>query len=483
MIKTSLIEILRTFSKEELKKFGDFVNSPYFNKKTAVTKLLEMLKAYSPEYKDENLDRKLVWKKLFPGKEFNYGVMKNLIYDLTKLVERFLEEEMFAVDEYRRGIYLLNSLGEKDLNKILESEYKAMYSKTEASLHGPDKYENLAVLKWTHYSLLDNMDKKNQENIYEIAEFTIYSFLITMFKIYNNIYADKFMHQSINYRSLPVEVLSELDFDNLIDSVKKNSEKDYKVIRIYYDMFKALRENSNPDSYYTFKKNLTESDGLLMDYERRNLFSCLCTTLTYNESIKNKPEENNDIVKIMHLNNLIIDENGSISIRDFSYGVRMAAMVKDTAFLEEFISTYTKALRPSAAENMKLYGAAYLHFARGEFGKALELVNKINIDIKSFKFELKNLQLMLFYELNDYDSLLYAMDSYKHYATGNKFVSEAVRKKIFRFVNYLNTMIMLDGKPDKVRLNHLKDKILHDTLNSKYWLLDKIENMILKLKK
>ena len=483
MLKTSLIEILRTFTKEELKKFSEFVNSPYFNKKTSVTRLLDILKEYSPEFKNENLERKLAWKKLFPDKAFNYGVMKNLIYELTKLVERFLTEEMFAEDDYKKSLYLLNSFGNRDLNKLLESEYRTIYAKTQASLHGPDKYENLAVLKWTHYSLLDNMDKKNQENIFEIAEYTIYNFLISIFKIYNNIFADKIMHRNIKYRSLPVEILSEFDFDSLIESIKKYSERDYRIIKIYYDMFRAFRQNNNPGSYFRFKKNLTENDGLLEDYERRNLFACLCTTLTYNETIKNKPEENNDIIKIMHEKNIINDDKGVISIRDYSFGVRMAAMVKDIVFLEEFINTYTKALRPSTVENMKLYGAVYLHFAKREFSKALESVNKINFDILSFKYELKNLQLMLYYELNDFDSLFYAMDSYKHFATGNKFVSEAVRKKIFRFVNYLNLMIKLTEKPDRIKLNYLKTKVQHDTLNSKYWLLEKIDCLILKLKK
>lgn len=478
MIKTTLIEILRALSKEELKRFSDFVNSPYFNKKTPVTKLFELIKVYSPEFKSDNLDRKLVWNKLFPEKEFNYGVMKNLIYDLTKLIERFLEEELFAEDKYKRGIFLLNNLGSKDLNKILESEYKTMYMKAESAKHGPDKYENLAVLKWTHYSLLDNMDKKNQENIYEIAEYTIYNFLITIFKIFNNIYADTLMHREINYRSLPLEVLGEYDFGRLLESVKKNSEKDYKIISIYYDMYRAFKENASPESYYRFKNNLFENDLLLIDFERRNLFACLCTALTYNESLKNKPEENCVIIKTMHEKNLITDTNDEISIRDFSYGVRMSAMVNDTAFLEEFINTYLKKLRSSSVENMKLYGAAYLYFAKGEFSKALELTNKINFDLMTFKYELKNLQLMLFYEMKDFDSLIYAMDSYKHFATGNKYVSEAVRKKIFRLTGYLNQMIKLHDIPDKNKLNYLKEKISNDTLNSKQWLIRKIDLII-----
>ncbi|MBK8553991.1 MAG: hypothetical protein IPL53_24265 [Ignavibacteria bacterium] len=94
MINTILTDILKTFSKEDLKSFGDFVVSPYFNKKNTVIKLWDNIKQHYPEFKNKNLSREIVWKNLYPGKDYNYGVMKNLIYDLNQLLERFLEEEM-----------------------------------------------------------------------------------------------------------------------------------------------------------------------------------------------------------------------------------------------------------------------------------------------------------------------------------------------------------------------------------------------------
>ena len=55
MLKSSLLEILRTFSKQELIKFEDFVRSPYFNKKENFVKLFLEIKKYSPELSDEDL--------------------------------------------------------------------------------------------------------------------------------------------------------------------------------------------------------------------------------------------------------------------------------------------------------------------------------------------------------------------------------------------------------------------------------------------
>ena len=33
-------------------------------------------------FENENLEKERVWNKLFPGKSYNYGIMKNIIHDL-----------------------------------------------------------------------------------------------------------------------------------------------------------------------------------------------------------------------------------------------------------------------------------------------------------------------------------------------------------------------------------------------------------------
>ncbi len=55
MHRSSLLEILRTLSKQELAKFEDFVKSPYFNKKENVVKLLLDLKSHAPGFESDDL--------------------------------------------------------------------------------------------------------------------------------------------------------------------------------------------------------------------------------------------------------------------------------------------------------------------------------------------------------------------------------------------------------------------------------------------
>lgn len=478
MLNTSLTDILKTFSKEDMKSFGDFIVSPYFNKKNTVIKLWDNVKQYYPDFKNKNLKREIVWESLYPGKEYNYGVMKNLIYDLNQLIERFLEEEMFAGNKFDRGLQLFYNLSDRDLNKLSLSKYRTLEDKLINSKSGADRYSKLCELKWGLESVTEKTDNKINSAVYEISEYMIYDFLISMFKIYNNIAAENLSNKEGRSYNLLNDFLENSDIDKIIKSIKKNSPEDHKVIDVFYNMYIALSAINDPESYYNFKISVLENDHLFDDSERRNLFSCLWTALSSNKAVKNKPFEFNDLMKKQHEKKLLIDPSGKISIRKYSLGIRLAAMVKDFEFMNEFISIYLEFIRPSARDNMILYGNAYFHFAKGEYGKALETVNKINFDITAFKYEIKNLQIMLFYELNEIESLMYALDSYKHFASNNQFVSETTSGNISRFIGYVNALCRLKEKQDKIRIQMLKEKISDDNLNTKYWLLEKAEELI-----
>ncbi|HMS65745.1 MAG TPA: hypothetical protein PKD83_10900, partial [Ignavibacteria bacterium] len=109
-----------------------------------------------------------------------------------------------------------------------------------------------------YYSSLDNMDSNDVKNIYEIADLTIISFLINIFKIYNNISAQKFTSRSIKDNDLLEYILEITDLNAILEFIKKysDSDKDYKILKMYYDMYKAIKNTDNSDFYYEFKNNV-----------------------------------------------------------------------------------------------------------------------------------------------------------------------------------------------------------------------------------
>jgi len=477
MLKTSVLELLRTFSADELRKFSDFVASPYFNKKTPVENFWKILKKYSPAFDNEKLNREIFWNELFPEKNFNYGVMKNLIYELTQLTEKFMSVEEMLKSDYETDIMFLNNLSYRNLEKLLLTKYYAIEKKIDKEYYGPDKYDKLAEIKWLVCSSVNDSEKSLGPMVQEITDYTIYSFLIELFKLYNNSSVLDLNRKELDPNVLFESFLKNFNISSFMESLENYSPSDYKIVSLYYDMYNSLSNPMSSELYYKFKNNVIENESSFSYLERTNFISCLYTALSYNKVILDKSAVLHDLNKLMHERNIHLMGDKYMDIRDYTLSVRIAAMCMDVEFLEMFVNTYTKYIPATSRTNMEIYANAYLYFSKGEFGKALELTNKINFEILTFKFEIKNLQVMLLYELKEFDSLMYALDTFKHYASNNRFVSESAAANILKFTGYVNNIYKLSLNPDKIKIELLINKISSESLVTKNWLLNKLKEL------
>ena len=90
MIGTKFINLIKTFSPEEIKSFEKFIMSPYFNSVKNYVILFEEIKKFYPEFNDSKFTNDYIYKKLFKGKPFNKQVMWNITSGLEKLAVEFL---------------------------------------------------------------------------------------------------------------------------------------------------------------------------------------------------------------------------------------------------------------------------------------------------------------------------------------------------------------------------------------------------------
>src|ERR1043166_6894902 len=90
MILKRLIEILKTFDKEELKRFGRFIDSNYFNTNERIALLFKSLKKFYPEFDSNNLNAEQLFAKVYNDKKFDEKTIRYLLSVLMDLAEKFI---------------------------------------------------------------------------------------------------------------------------------------------------------------------------------------------------------------------------------------------------------------------------------------------------------------------------------------------------------------------------------------------------------
>ena len=121
---------------------------------------------------------------------------------------------------------------------------------------------------------------------------------------------------------------------------------------------------------------------------------------------------------------------------------------------------------------------ALYYFGKKEFEHSLKYINKVQYEDPFYFLQIKALTLQIYYELNLYDTLASAIDSYKHYLKEKTSFPEGYKNKHKNFVNIVNKLLKSKSREDsnensKLSLN---SEEFMDSLK-KEWLLEKIEEI------
>ena len=456
MLKSSLLEILRTFTKQEMIKFEDFLRSPYFNKKENVLKFFLVIKKYAPAFDNGDLEKETIWKKQFPDKKYNYGIMKNLIHDLGKLTETFITLEFYNKADYKKDRDLIYSMYFRDLpklslakTKIFENNFKNQFHKNDIFSFSHYMENAIHVYDLKQRLLYSNNDKSDKMESIDLAcEYTVYNFLYISFIYYQNILKLKLDRNKEKIENLLEYFLGRLDgseiLEELIDLIKKKPDKLSKTIMCFYYSYKSLSTNNSVECYYNFKNFLKENISMFPVDEWDSLYQILASCLS---NLKLPNLENNketfEINQMIFSKGLIYANTRLIPYSRFISVIENSCILGKTKFAEIFLDEYKHMLPEDVKENTGYYSLARIAFAKSEFQETLNLLSKIQNEPLMLKYYIKNLYMMSCYELKYYEPFLNALDSFRHFAKRNKLSNEVSQISFSKFGENIKTLFKL----------------------------------------
>ncbi len=329
MLKSSLLEIIRTFSKQEMAKFEDFVKSPYFNKKENIIKLFFEIKKNTPEFSVDNLEKENLWKNIFPGKEYNYGIMKNLIFDLSKLAEQFIVDLKFSKEKYKYNEYLISEL----LNRGLKKYYLGKNSSLKKELNSfPVNAGKSSISEYISlmsaiadrsmfYSHMYDPKAINVNDQIERDSYHISKLMLQLFGGYSDVEVFSYARNSdvlTNPVTIYLDTLSS-GMEKIINSLNKTSTQNQIYVRINHLMYLAIRHKTEA-GYLKFKKMFFDNVDMFPKGDMHDLHYCLITAAAKSElKSLNLSREIIEILDSMSANNIILEqETGKIPVYIFN---------------------------------------------------------------------------------------------------------------------------------------------------------------------
>lgn len=485
MFKSSLIDLFKTFTVSELNRFDSFIRSPYYNKSKITLKLFLTIKKFAPLYTDEGLDKKKIWSKIFPGKNFSYTLMKNHIHNLTSLGMKFLAAEYLEKHKLYEDDMLMEELLYRNKKTLFSQKYKKLNSSfsgrsiKDLQLESDEYYRIAGKLFWqnTYFEKVNNIKLPSDSELKLGSSYSTYSYIIGLIKQYNNIIACSYEKNYDPENNLAVVVLKELSsgiFEKVLKWAKINSDKDYRILDTYIALNNALIKIGDEKAYYVFKKKLTENFRLFSFIELKELFNCLSTALSHivhreNDVLK-EFVENLDLMSEL---NILTNENGNLnSIYYYFYIIasyRLLRFKKIESFSVKFLNKITE----DKIENADLFTKALLAFGNNKYDEALKLILKTEYVALFQKFFVREFRASCLYELNEPALFEYEFKSLYHFLKNNDLENPRLIKSVSSHMKFVKKMFRLRENFKEKAFTKLADKIPENNI----WLSQKVTEL------
>ena len=148
-----------------MKRFTDFISSPYFNTNKSLLRLVNLLKKYHPSFPTDKISKEKLYGKLFSGVSYNDQVMRNLSSQLLKLAKEFISFESFNRDETQKSLTFLNEARLRRIDSIFNSEYNLLKSNLSKEKLDENLFYHLHELEDVNVIYLIHRDR--QKEVYD----------------------------------------------------------------------------------------------------------------------------------------------------------------------------------------------------------------------------------------------------------------------------------------------------------------------------
>jgi len=489
MIDSRLIQTLKTLTKDEFKQFEKFVASPFFNNGRNYLPFLKELKKNYPgfENKNDSLQPENIYKKIYPGRNFDKQVMWNMVSQLEKLAMEFLLHIALKGNMTQRYILIFDELSKRHLDKEIFKEIEKT-DKYISNLKFGQEYFYLKFIaensRAEYWRAIQGRRHKGVEARVKTTEYLLLNIMVYLSLSASGLKIN-FLYNAGNETKNAIELVKSLDLKNLVDVAKKNNHIHAPVMMFYYNKIMCALEEKEESYFFEMKKFFEENYNIFDRQEQSEIITTLANYCTF------KTRQGNDKFLKIHfeISKFRLEKeigacvNGRISKVLYNQILRNALSLGEIKWTENFVKEYTPMLKRELQKTMNSMAWGYIHHVEKNYVESLQCLNEVEfIDLRD-KLLVRILTAQAYYDLNNTELLFYYIDSSKHFIGNNTVIESNTKEAYMKFFNFLNKLLTCKENPEQNKIKELREDLHFDQIlwyEHKKWLLEKIDELFIK---
>lgn len=433
MIGSKLLCVLATLDQNEQKRFSDFIQSPYFNKREAPAALYKFILELCPDF--ENPDWGKIFKKAFPSKKsYSNSYLRNVLSDLYILIESFLAHEHRLLLPIRNELDICYEFAMRDLFELAEKKLATITETLNQSKLNDDYYYDWLIwhdrladwifFKKTKPSLRAPILQKKIDNL--IKYFWRYTL-----SVYGVILNVREQSDSYSYDTTQIEAMLSLFIPEQF--------ADAPELLCEYYTIKLLRAEATFDDFRAAYDFLNKNNNKISQASVSRIYVLLANFLKKQEQ-ENENDENDQLIFTLFLESIHFDISrlGTMSAYSYNSITYFGYFTKGSDWLRNFIAEYSNYLLPQIREGWRTFVEARLLILENNAADAINLLLTYDSFYELDYFYTKQYLLFAYYKTKNDEAFSLLLDTITHTLYNRK--DNIPRQE---YEKYKNTLLLL----------------------------------------
>lgn len=407
---------VNSLNKEEFRKFGEFINSAYFNKFSTIKKLYKHLKKIHPEINNENTSVKNISLSVYNENVPNKDKIRKLISDFKLLLEKFLICNEVLKDNVENRLTGLNVLRKKFLMEMYDTRLDSIRYLKEPEFGSDEAYY---INKMKYYDELFRSTFSSNKRIAKQYSEKKLNYLNLYFIYQSLVYYYNFYSVDNTDSAKNSVIMKDFVFKLINKNFRKLKVNNPDIIILYYG---SLMYITGEYKYYDMLERYYRVKKTKFDYNLHTLYYFISQNYLKKKSLEN-PDQDYEMKlfllrKLMFRNEhfeMFLYEGRTMPGFVFFQIFNDAVKLKEFNWADMFVREMEKFLISKERSEVLNITSLILNYFMGEHSGIYEKINRTGkANIRYFIFS-RIIKIMLLYDTGETDAVKFECEAFRKF--------------------------------------------------------------------